>query len=78
MASATLSEDVTTLKRLVLHNPVILKLEEPDLAPASQLAHYRILAEEDDKAAILYSLLKLELIRGKSIIFVNTVDRCFK
>lgn len=78
LASATLSEDVTTLKRLVLHNPIILKLEEPELAPASQLSHYRILAEEDDKAAILYSLLKLELIRGKSIIFVNTVDRCFK
>lgn len=78
LASATLSEDVTTLKRLVLHNPVTLKLEEPDLAPASQLSHYRILAEESDKAAILYSLLKLELIRGKSIIFVNTVDRCYK
>lgn len=78
LASATLSEDVTTLKRLVLHNPVILKLEEPELAPVSQLTHYRILAEEDDKAAILYSLIKLELIRGKSIIFVNTVDRCYK
>lgn len=78
LASATLSEDVTTLKRLVLHNPVVLKLEEPELAPSTQLTHYRILAEETDKAAILYSLLKLELIRGKSIIFVNTVDRCYK
>lgn len=78
LASATLSEDVTTLKRLVLHNPVVLKLEEPELAPVTQLTHYRILAEESDKAAILYSLLKLELIRGKSIIFVNTVDRCYK
>lgn len=78
LASATLSEDVTTLKRLVLHNPVILKLEEPELAPITQLTHYRILAEETDKATILYSLLKLDLIRGKSIIFVNTVDRCYK
>lgn len=78
LASATLSDDVTALKRLVLHNPVVLKLEEPELAPITQLTHYRILAEECDKAAILYSLLKLELIRGKSIIFVNTVDRCYK
>lgn len=78
LASATLSADVTELKRLVLHNPVVLKLEEPELAPVTQLTHYRILAEESDKAAILYSLLKLELIRGKSIIFVNTVDRCYK
>lgn len=78
LASATLSDDVNTLKRLVLHNAVVLRLDEPVLAPVTQLVHYRILAEECDKAAILYSLLKLELIRGKSIIFVNTVDRCYK
>lgn len=63
LASATLSEDVLSLKKLVLHNPAILKLEEPSLAPPSQLAHYTLAAEENDKAAILYSLLKLHLIR---------------
>lgn len=78
LASATLSEDVTSLKNLVLHNPVILKLEEPDLAPTSQLTHYHLFAEENDKATILYALLKLRLIRGKTIIFVNTVDKCYK
>ncbi|XP_053978032.1 probable ATP-dependent RNA helicase DDX56 [Hylaeus volcanicus] len=78
LASATLSEDVVTLKKLVLHNPAILKLEEPPLAPLSQLTHYSLAAEENDKAAILYALLKLTLIRGKTIIFVNTVDRCYK
>jgi ATP-dependent RNA helicase DDX56/DBP9 len=78
LASATLSEDVLSLKSLVLHNPVILKLQEPDLAPVTQLAHYHLAAEEDEKAAILYALLKLRLVRGKSIIFVNSVDRCYK
>lgn len=78
MASATLSEDVLSLKSLVLHNPVILKLKEPELAPTTQLAHYHLAAEEDEKAAILYALLKLHLVRGKSIIFVNSVDRCYK
>lgn len=78
LASATLSEDVITLKKLVLHNAAILKLEEPPLAPLSQLSHYSLAAEENDKAAILYALLKLNLIRGKTIIFVNTVDRCYK
>ncbi|XP_034940579.1 probable ATP-dependent RNA helicase DDX56 [Chelonus insularis] len=78
LASATLSEDVLSLKKLVLHNPAVLKLEEPPLAPPSQLAHYSLAAEENNKAAILYALLKLHLIRGKSIIFVNTVDRCYK
>ncbi|XP_076242202.1 putative ATP-dependent RNA helicase DDX56 isoform X1 [Calliopsis andreniformis] len=78
LASATLSEDVVTLKKLVLHNPAILKLEEPPLAPLTQLTHYSLAAEENDKAAILYALLKLNLIRGKTIIFVNSVDRCYK
>lgn len=52
-----------TLKKLVLRHPVILKLEEPPLAPLSQLSHYSLAAEENDKAAILCALLKLRLIR---------------
>ncbi|KOB71443.1 putative ATP-dependent RNA helicase DDX56 [Operophtera brumata] len=75
LASATLSDDVLSLKKIALRNPVTLKLEEPELAPSSQLQHYHLFAEEDDKAAILYALLKLNLIRGKTIIFVRTVDR---
>lgn len=63
LASATLSTDVLELKKLVLHNPAILKLEEPSLAPPTQLSHYTLSAEENDKAAILYALLKLHLIR---------------
>lgn len=78
LASATLTDDVLKLKKLVLHNAVTLKLEEPSLAPASQLQHYHLPAEENDKAAILYALIKLHLVRGKTIIFVNNVDRCFK
>lgn len=78
LASATLSDDITELKKLTLKRPAVLKLEEPEVAPASQLAHYHISAEEEEKAVILYVLLKLHLVRGKTIIFVNTVDRCYK
>ncbi|XP_059483746.1 probable ATP-dependent RNA helicase DDX56 [Neocloeon triangulifer] len=78
LASATLSDDVTELKRLALRRPAVLKLEEPEMAPASQLTHYHIGAEEEEKAVILYVLLKLHLVRGKTIVFVNTVDRCYK
>lgn len=78
LASATLSEEVVSLKKLILHNAVILKLEEPNLAPLSQLTHYYLNSEEEEKAVILYTLLKLSLLSGKSIIFVNTVDRCYR
>ena len=78
MVSATISEDVMNMKNIILNNPVILKLEEPDLVPESQLSHQRIMSEENDKPAILYALLKLRLVRGKNVIFVNSVDRCYK
>ncbi|XP_062565145.1 probable ATP-dependent RNA helicase DDX56 [Armigeres subalbatus] len=78
LASATLEKDVLELKKIILHNPVILKLEEPEMAPASQLTHYHIMAEELEKAAVLYTLFKLQLVKGKSIIFVNSIDRCYR
>lgn len=78
LASATLSEDVLELKKLLLRNAVILKLQEPDLAPLSQLSHYKLNAEEEDKAVILYCCFKLKLVKGKTIVFVNSVDKCYK
>jgi len=79
LTSATLSEEVGKLKGLVLHNPVTLKLEEPSSLPEeSQLTQYRIYVEEQDKFVLIYALFKLKLVRGKSIIFVNNVDRCYR
>ncbi|TRY73717.1 hypothetical protein TCAL_11091 [Tigriopus californicus] len=78
LTSATLTEDVLKLKKLILHNAVTLKLEEPSLPEASQLTQYQIKLEEEDKFILIYALFKLKLIQGKSIIFVNSVDRCYK
>ena len=73
-----MSEDVSKLKKLVLHNPVSLKLEEPSLPDSAQLTQYKILLEEDDKFVLIYALFKLKLIQGKTIIFVNSVDKCYQ
>jgi ATP-dependent RNA helicase DDX56/DBP9 len=78
LTSATLSEDVTQLKKLVLHNPVSLKLEEPSLPDSSQLTQYKIIMEQEEKFVLIYALFKLKLIQGKTIIFVNNVDRCYQ
>ncbi|XP_063433456.1 probable ATP-dependent RNA helicase DDX56 [Mytilus trossulus] len=78
LMSATLSDDVLSLKKLVLHNAVILKLEESQLPESSQLTQYHIKCEEEDKFTLICALLKLGLVRGKSIIFVNNVNRCYK
>lgn len=34
--------------------------------------------EEESKFVFMYALFKLKLIRGKTILFVNSVDRCYK
>jgi ATP-dependent RNA helicase DDX56/DBP9 len=33
---------------------------------------------EDDKFLLVYVIIKLQLIKGKKIIFVNEVDRCYR
>ena len=44
----------------------------------SLLSQYYTHTSERDKFLLLYVLLKLKLIRGKSIVFVNTVDRGYR
>ncbi|XP_064383761.1 probable ATP-dependent RNA helicase DDX56 [Halichondria panicea] len=78
LMSATLSEDVLSLRSLILHNPAILKLEESDLPEESRLSQFHIKCSLEDKFLLIYSLLKLGLVQGKSLLFVNDIDRCYK
>jgi len=78
LMSATLNDEVNTLKKIVLHNALILKLEEPPLPQSQQLTQYIIKAEDEDKYVLLYALFKLMLVRGKSIIFVNSISKCYR
>ncbi|XP_077621938.1 putative ATP-dependent RNA helicase DDX56 isoform X3 [Crocuta crocuta] len=79
LMSATFNEDVQALKELVLHNPVTLKLQESQLPGPDQLKQFQVVCEtEEDKFLLLYALLKLSLIRGKSLLFVNTLERSYR
>ena len=80
LLSATLNDEVEIVKNLYLHNPAILKLKESaELPDPIQLEQYQINCQnEEDKFVLLYSMLKLQLIKGKSLVFVNTVNRCYK
>lgn len=79
LMSATFNEDVQTLKELVLHNPVTLKLQESQLPGSEQLQQFQVVcATEEDKFLLLCALLKLSLVRGKSLIFVNTLERSYR
>merc|ERR1712194_343853 len=63
MTSATLSEEVEQLKGLMLHKPVVLKLEEP--AVTGKLSQFYFTCHKTDKLLILYTLIKLKLVQGK-------------
>ncbi|CAK6976466.1 probable ATP-dependent RNA helicase DDX56 [Scomber scombrus] len=78
LMSATLTEDVQALKELLLHNPVILKLQGSQLPDSNQLQQYSIKCEEEDKFLLIYTLLKLRLVQGKTLVFVGAVDRCYR
>lgn len=55
----------------------ILKLEEAEDEAAS-LSQYAVRCSEVDKFLLTYVILKLKLVKGKCILFVNDVDRCYR
>jgi len=56
---------------------VILKLEE-DEDELKKLTQYSVRCSEVDKFLLTYVILKLKLIRGKCLVFVNDVERCYR
>jgi len=78
LVSATLNEEALAIKQLILHNPVNIKLEEPDLLESDKLTQYHVKCDEEEKFLLLNALFKLNLIHGKTLIFVNTVNRCYQ
>lgn len=82
LISATLSEDLDTLKGLFCRDPVLLSMDEEEREDASNgnggVTQYIVKCAEDEKFLLLYAIYKLKLVKGKSIIFVADVDRCYK
>jgi ATP-dependent RNA helicase DDX56/DBP9 len=81
LMSATLNEDVDSLRKVVLHKPVVLKLEDAAVGQGGvegRLNQFYVELPGADKELLLYALLKLNLCTGKTIFFVNDVERCYR
>ena len=78
LMSATMTSDVSKLKGLLLRNPVVLKLNEQDEGSGSNLVQFYARTTEEDKFLLVYVILKLKLIRGKAILFVNDLERGYR
>ena len=76
LMSATLTTEVDTLKGLLCREPVTLKLEDKK-EKGQDLVQYVVKCGEDEKFLLIYVILKLQLIKGKIIIFVADVDRSY-
>ena len=75
LMSATLSPELNSLKNVVLHSPVILKLEEEESdRSGGQLTQFYLQTPKKDKNLLIYVFLKLGLLKGKGIFFVNSTD----
>lgn len=77
LMSATLSEEINAVKGLMLRNPAILTLSEPATSSSLLTQHFTYTSEQD-KFLLIFVLLKLKLIKGKSIIFVNDIERGYR
>ncbi|KAK4950632.1 ATP-dependent DNA/RNA helicase [Elasticomyces elasticus] len=55
-----------------------LEAEEAAASSADNLVQYTLRTTEEDKFLLLYTLLKLQLIKGKVIVFVADTDRAYR
>ncbi|KAH8690146.1 putative ATP dependent RNA helicase [Talaromyces proteolyticus] len=77
LMSATLTAEVDTLKSLFCRNPVILKLTEAG-DEGGGISQFAVRCAEDEKFLLTYVIFKLELVKGKCIIFVGDIDRSYR
>ncbi|KAJ1930717.1 ATP-dependent DNA/RNA helicase, partial [Tieghemiomyces parasiticus] len=75
--SATLTQEIEDLQQVLLRNPVVLKIDDAALRKRT-LTQYSIKASEEDKFLLLYVIMKLQLLPGKCVIFVNDIERCYR
>ncbi|KAI9723284.1 MAG: ATP-dependent DNA/RNA helicase [Candelaria pacifica] len=77
LMSATLTTDVDSVKGLFCRDPVVLNLDEEE-KQENDVSQYVVRCGEDEKFLYVYIVFKLKLIKGKCIIFVGDIDRCYR
>lgn len=79
MMSATLTAEVDALKKIFYRDnvPELLDLEEPE-TEGEGVTQLVTKCAEDEKFLLAYVIFKLKLVKGKCIIFVGDIDRCYR
>ncbi|KAL1296622.1 hypothetical protein AAFC00_000111 [Neodothiora populina] len=77
LMSATLKTDIDTLKGMFCKDPTILEMDEEE-QDTGRLDQYVVKCGEDEKFLLIYAIFKLQLVKGKCIVFVDNIDRCYR
>ena len=77
LMSATLKEELGKLQKLFSKDPVVLSLDDEE-KDSGTVAQYVVKCSEDEKFLLCYAIFILKLIKGKIIIFVGNIDRCYR
>ncbi|PQK08124.1 hypothetical protein BB8028_0001g02030 [Beauveria bassiana] len=79
MMSATLTSEVDSLRKIFYRDnvPELLDLEEPE-NEGEGITQLVTKCGEDEKFLLAYVIFKLKLVKGKCIIFVADIDRCYR
>ncbi|CAI4046644.1 hypothetical protein SKDZ_12G3070 [Saccharomyces kudriavzevii ZP591] len=79
LMSATLNDDIQVLKQKFCRSPAILKFNDEEINKnQNKLLQYYVKVSEFDKFLLCYVIFKLGLIKGKTLIFVNNIDRGYR
>lgn len=77
LMSATLETDIDTLKGMFCQDPTVLELDDEE-QDNTTLDQYVVKCGEDEKFLLIYAIFKLQLVKGKCIVFVSDIDRCYR
>lgn len=77
LMSATINEDIEEIKSKFCSKPAVLKLNEDNISQ-NNLIQFYARTTEFDKYLLAYVIFKLQLIKGKTLIFVNDVERGYR
>ncbi|ODV98286.1 hypothetical protein PACTADRAFT_185244 [Pachysolen tannophilus NRRL Y-2460] len=77
LMSATINDDINELKQKFCSRPAVLKLNE-DAINQKKLIQFYVKTSEFDKFLLTYVIFKLQLIKGKTLVFVNNIDRGYR
>ncbi|KAL0208201.1 hypothetical protein P9112_010788 [Eukaryota sp. TZLM1-RC] len=74
LLSATFDDDVVAVKKLFLHSPVTIKLEDS----LTNIDESIVTLSDEDRYLCLFCLIKLLFFKGRVLVFVKDIEAAYK